>query len=172
VINGLSAPLLSANPNQINAQVPYETVGGIAAVVAIRETGASAPAALKVQETAPGIFVAFNQDGTVNGSSHPAAPGSTLLLFVTGLGPTQPPVPTGVAAPAGPPVSAIVPLSATIGGVSTEVLSAGLAPGMVGVFNVTLTVPEQPTGNYPLVVPLVIRAGGVASNSLTVNIDL
>jgi uncharacterized protein (TIGR03437 family) len=172
VINGLSAPLLSANPNQINAQVPYETVGGIAAVVAIRETGASAPAALKVQETAPGIFVAFNQDGTVNGSSHPAAPGSALLLFVTGLGPTQPPVPTGVAAPAGPPVSAIVPLSATIGGVSTEVLSAGLAPGMVGVFNVTLTVPEQPTGNYPLVVPLVIRAGGVASNSLTVNIDL
>jgi uncharacterized protein (TIGR03437 family) len=167
-INGFLAPLLSASPGQINAQVPYETLGGMATVVAMRTSGASAPAALKVQETAPGIFAAINQDGTVNGSGHPAEPGSTLLLFVTGLGPTEPSVPTGVAAPAGPPASAVVPLSATIGGASTAVLSAGLAPGMVGVFNVTLSVPDQAPGNYALV----ILAGGVTSNALTVNIGL
>jgi uncharacterized protein (TIGR03437 family) len=176
VINGHLAPLLSVGPGQINAQVPYETLGGVATVVATRESSASAPAPLKVQETAPGIFVALNQDGTVNGSSHPAAPGSTLLLFVTGLGPTEPSIPTGVAAPAGPAASAIVPLSATIGGASAAVLSAGLAPGMVGVFNVTLTVPDQPPGNFPLivpsVVPLVMQAGGAPSNSLAVTIGL
>jgi uncharacterized protein (TIGR03437 family) len=170
VINGLLAPLLSASSNQINAQVPYETVGGIATVVAMRGSSASAPAALQVQQTAPGIFVALNQDGTVNGSGHPAAAGSTLLLLVTGLGAAEPAVPTGVAAPAGPPASAVVPLAATIGGASTAVLSAALAPGMVGVFNVTLTVPHQGPGNYPLVVPLVILAGGVPSNSLALHI--
>lgn len=174
VINGLPAPLLSARANQINAQVPYETVGGIASVVAMRGSSASAPAALQVQQTAPGIFVALNQDGTVNGLAHPAAAGSTLEVLVTGLGSAQPAVPTGFAAPAGPAPSAIVPLTATIGGASTPVLSAELAPGMVGVFNVTLTVPDQAPGNYPLVVPLVvplvIQAGGVPSNSLALHI--
>jgi uncharacterized protein (TIGR03437 family) len=166
LINGLLAPLLSSNPGQINAQVPDQTQIGIATVVAMREGSVSAPAALQVQETAPGIFAAFNQDGTPNGTAHPAAPGSTLLLFATGLGPTRPSVPTGVAAPAGLTITDIVPLSATIGGASAAVQSAGLAPAMVGVFNVTLTVPDQPPGNYPLV----IEAGGVASNSLTVNV--
>ena len=166
LINGLTAPLLSASPGQINAQVPYETLGGVATVVAIQGSNVSAPVALQVQETAPGIFVALNQDGTVNGTGHPAAPGSTLLLFVTGLGPTQPSVPTGIAAPAGPPASTIVPLSANFGGESTGVLSAGLAPGMVGVFNVTLSVPDLAPGNYALIV----QAGGVASNSLAVNV--
>jgi uncharacterized protein (TIGR03437 family) len=166
LINGLLAPLLSSSPGQINAQVPDQTQIGIATVVAMREGSVSAPAALQVQETAPGIFAAFNQDGTLNGTGHPAAPGSALLLFATGLGPTRPAVPTGVAVPAGLTTSDIVPLSATIGGASTAVLSAGLAPGMVGVFNVSLTVPDQPPGNYPLV----IQAGGVPSNSLSVNI--
>ncbi len=168
LINGLPAPLLSASPGQINAQIPYETLGGIATVVALRGTSQSAPAALKVQETAPGIFVALNQDGTVNGSGHAAAPGSTLLVFATGLGPTEPSVPTGVAAPAGSPASVIVPLSAGMGGEKTAVLSAGLTPGMVGVFNVTLIVPDLAPGNYALA----IQAGGAQSNSLTVIIGL
>ncbi len=127
---------------------------------------ASAPVALEIREAAPGIFVVLNQDGTVNGPDHPAAPGSTLLVFLTGLGPTEPSLPTGVAAPAGTPASAMVPLSATIGGQTAPILAAGLAPGLVGVFKVILSVPAQPLGNYPLV----IHAGGVPSNSIAVNI--
>ncbi len=166
LINDIPAPLLSSSPGQINAQVPYETLGGVATVVAMREGSVSGPAALRVQETAPGIFVAVNQDGTVNGGGHPAAPGSILLVLVTGLGPAEPSVPTGLVAPSGPQASAMVPVSAAIGGESTPVLSAGLAPGLVGVFNVTLIVPDEPPGDYPLV----IQAGGIPSNSLAVNI--
>jgi len=36
----------------------------------------------------------------------------------------------------------------------------------VGVFTVTLSVPQQAPGNHPLV----IQAGGVSSNSLAVNL--
>jgi uncharacterized protein (TIGR03437 family) len=165
-INGLLAPLLFASASQINAQIPYETPPGIAKVVAMQGNNASAPVALEIREAAPGIFVLLNQDGTVNGPDHPAAPGSTLLVFLTGLGPTEPSFPTGVAAPAGTPASAKVPLSATIGGQTAPILAAGLAPGLVGMFKVILSVPAQPPGNYPLV----IDAGGVPSNSLAVNI--
>jgi uncharacterized protein (TIGR03437 family) len=166
LINGLLAPLLSAGPTQINAQVPYEVPAGIATVVAIEGNSVSTPVALQIQETAPGIFAALNQDGTVNGPAHRASPGSTLLVFLTGVGPTEPSLPTGVAAPAGQPVSAMAPLSASIGGQTAPVLAAGLEPGLVGVFTVTLRVPPQAPGNHPLV----IQAGGVLSNSLAVNI--
>jgi uncharacterized protein (TIGR03437 family) len=166
LINGLLAPVLASGPNQINAQIPYETAAGVAKVVAMRGLRASAPVALGVQNTAPGIFVSLNQDGTVNGPGHPAAPGSTLLVFATGLGATEPAWPTGVKAPAGPPLNAVVPISATIAGQPTPILAASLAPGLVGVFEVALSVPNQEPGNYPLY----IQAGGVPSNSVAVNI--
>jgi len=165
-INGLAAPLLSAGPGQINAQIPYEIHTGTAAVVALRGNSASASVALEIQPAAPGIFAALNQAGTLNGSADPAAPGSALLVLLTGMGSTEPAVPTGVAAPLEPPSLAIVPVGATIGGQSAAVLAAGLAPGLVGVFSVTLAVPELPPGNYPIV----IESGGVSSNSLQVYI--
>jgi uncharacterized protein (TIGR03437 family) len=167
-INGFQTPLLSVSPTQINAQVPNETLAGIAKVVVIRGGSVSTPVALQIQETAPGLFVVVNQDGTVNGPAHAASPGSTLMALLTGLGPTEPSLPTGVAAPVGPPASPTVPVSAMIGSQTAAVLAAGLAPGLVGVFKVLLSVPDQPPGKYPLV----IQAGGVPSNSLAVYIGL
>jgi uncharacterized protein (TIGR03437 family) len=166
LIAGLLAPLLASSPDQINVQIPYETPAGIATVVAMRGSSASAPVALEVQNTAPGIFVTLNQDGTVNGPANPAAPGGTLLVFATGLGATEPAWPTGVEASAGPPASAVVSIGATIGSQTAPVLAASLAPGLIGVFKVILSVPAEPPGNYPLV----IQAGGVPSNSLAVSI--
>jgi uncharacterized protein (TIGR03437 family) len=58
------------------------------------------------------------------------------------------------------------PVSATIGGKIAPVLSTILAPGLVGVFELTLEVPNQPPGNYPLVV----EAGGISSNSVPVSV--
>jgi uncharacterized protein (TIGR03437 family) len=168
LINGVAAPLLFAGPSQINVQVPFETLAGVATVVAMQGNSVSGSVALRIQETAPGIFVMLNQDGTVNGPKHPAAPGSTPLVFLTGLGPTEPSVPTGIAAPAAPSANATVPLSATIGGQNAPIRAAGLAPGLVGVFQLFLDVPAQPPGNYPLV----IQAAGVPSNSLLVSIGL
>jgi uncharacterized protein (TIGR03437 family) len=166
LINGVAAPLLFAGPSQINAQVPYETLAGVATVVAKRGSSVSGSVALKIQETAPGIFVMLNQDGTVNGPKHPAAPGSNSQVFVTGLGPTEPSWPSGVQALAGSSANATVPLSAAIGGQNAPILNAGLAPGLVGVFKVILNVPAQTPGNYSLV----IQAAGVSSNSLAVSI--
>ena len=168
LINGIAAPLLYASPGQINAQVPYETPLGAATVVAMRGSSASTPMGLKIQAAAPGIFaVLLNQDGTFNGPDHPATPGSILRAFSTGLGPTKPSWPSGIPAPQDPPAHATIEMSAAIGGQNAPVLSAGLVPGLIGVFEVNVRVPEQPAGTYPLV----IQAGGVPSNKLAVNVS-
>ena len=61
----------------------------------------------------------------------------------------------------------ILLMSAAIGGQNAPVVSAGLVPGLIGVFEVNVRVPEQPAGTYPLV----IQAGGVPSNQLAVNVS-
>ena len=120
-----------------------------------------------IQQAAPGIFTPLrNQDGTANDGRHPAAAGSTLQVFLTGLGPTDAAVPSGVSTPSTQPVQATLAVAATIGSQAADVLFAGLVPGLVGVYQVKLRVPLEATGAYPLIV----QAGGVASNTAIVNI--
>ena len=57
----------------------------------------------------------------------------------------------------------------TIGGVSTRVLFSGMAPGFVGLWQINAEVPQSVTpGNA---VPLVISAGGVSSNTVTIAVQ-
>jgi uncharacterized protein (TIGR03437 family) len=49
-----------------------------------------------------------NEDGTLNDVSHPAATGSTVTFYVTGMGATNPPAPPGSIARS----TAVVPLTA------------------------------------------------------------
>jgi len=151
LINGIPAPLLYAGPNQINAQIPFETAVGEAVAVVTSGNNASAPVKLLIQPAAPGIFTpVLNQDGTVNGPGQPAATGSTLQVLVTGMDPSD----------------AAVAVTATIGGQPANVLLAGLAPGLVGVDQLDLRVPALPNGAYPLIV----QAGGVPSNAVIVTV--
>ncbi len=157
LISGIAAPLLSVGPAQINVQIPYEIEPGTAAVVVLRGESASASVALRIQKTAPGIFGA---------DPNPFTPGSVLILYATGLGPTEPPVATGVVAPLAPSSTPTLPLSATLGSQPASVLTAQLVPGLVGVFSVTLQLPNLPPGTYSLV----IHSDGASSNSWTVNV--
>jgi uncharacterized protein (TIGR03437 family) len=156
-INGVAAPLLSVSPGQINAQIPYEIEPGIAVVVVTRAESASASVGLQIQKTAPGIFAA---------DPSPSTPGSALLLYATGLGPTDPPVATGLAAPLAPSSVPAVPLSATLESQPIAILTAQLTPGFVGIFSLTLQLPNLPPGTYPLV----IQSNGAPSNSVKVTV--
>jgi len=95
--DGVPAPLLYAGANQINAIVPFEVAGKTSTqVVATVNGAASAPRQLTVTDVAPGVFttdltgtgqvVVLNQDGTLNSADHPAARGSVLTFWVTGMG--------------------------------------------------------------------------------------
>jgi adhesin/invasin len=99
----------------------------------------------------------MNGDGTIDASHQPAAPGSVIAVYATGLGPVNPPIPQGTRAPASPLSVATLPITATIGGRQAVVTYAGAAPGLVGTYQVNILVPAlTPSGANRLL----LSAGG------------
>ncbi len=104
-INGIVAPLYFVGPNQVNAQIPYEVAPGQATAV-LTIAGSDLPAApLTVKANAPGIFInstnyalVRNADNSVNSALNSAAVGSIVMVYGTGQGQVDNPVPTGAVA--------------------------------------------------------------------------
>ena len=57
----------------------------------------------------------------------------------------------------------------TIGGVEARVLFSGMAPGFVGLWQINAEVPSSVTSGPA--VSLVISAGGVSSNTVTIAVE-
>ena len=84
--------------------------------------------------------VALNADGTGNSCENPAVPGSTVTIFLNGLGVTAPPLVTG-AVTTHPPVPLNLTLSSTDG--TARFVSAASVPGLIsGVWAVQLQIPN------------------------------
>ena len=79
-------------------------------------------------------------------AAEPARPGETILLFATGLGPTDPPAAEGLAAQSGKAANSV---TLQIGGVAARVEYAGLVgPGL---YQLNVTVPQAPAGDQAVV---------------------
>ena len=180
LVNDTPAPLFFVSPSQINFQMPFEVTGTTVRIVVasggVRGPEAMVPVMVRVAPAAPGIFTAvaggrgpgavLNEDFSPNSAENPAAVGSVVQIFATGLGPTDAPLATGQPGASSPPfnLTAMVPVVA-IGGASAEVLSSGMAPGFVGLYQVNARVPTgAPAGDEVL---LEIKIGGSSSNTVT-----
>jgi len=154
LIGGMAAPLLYVSANQINAVAPFEIVGQTTTTVQI-ETGGSVTLpsfSVAVAQAAPGIFTAdgsgfgqaaaLNQDGILNSASNPAAQGSIVTLFATGLGPMKPQPADGLV-PKAPTAQPTLPLVLNIDPLNAVVQYAGDAPGLVeGAVQINAAVPQ------------------------------
>jgi uncharacterized protein (TIGR03437 family) len=172
-VNGTAAPLLFVSPKQINLQVPFELAGQTAAHLQIRLPSSSSQAAAASTETrdfavtdrSPSLFLlesgllrcgsqtvagqhpaALNADGTGNSCDNPAVRGSTVTVFLQGVGVTSPPQLTGaVVTP--PSQSLNLPLSNTDG--TARLVRAVSAPGTIsGIWSVQLQIPNGFTTNF------------------------
>jgi uncharacterized protein (TIGR03437 family) len=168
---------------QINVIVPYEIAGRASTnVVVSYQDQQSTPIPENVASQAPGIYTfsatgsgqaaALNQNYTLNGpaigivvngtslTTTPAAPGSVIVVYMTGAGQTSPASVTGTVTPSSPYF--LVPnVTATINGVNAPVQFAGAAPGEVnGVIQVNITVPLNVSGDA---LPIVITINNVAT---------
>jgi len=177
-INGIFLPLLYAGPStpavngQINAQLPYGLPPG-PTTAALRLTVLNPdgtysfvtgpPFTFTVASAGPGIFVygtnravAQNEDYSLNSVTNPVAAGSYVLVYLTGGGELDNPVPTGYAAPDPPPLSRVIgSYSATIGGQSATVSFLGLTPEFVGLLQANILVPPGlPAGDHPVVITI------------------
>ena len=57
----------------------------------------------------------------------------------------------------------------TIGGINARLLFSGAAPGWVGLWQINVQVPQEVAPGSA--VPLVISAGGVSSNTVTIAVE-
>jgi uncharacterized protein (TIGR03437 family) len=182
------APLLFVGPTQLNFQVPPGVAPGDSVAAQLtKPDGTTLLTTLRVTATAPGIFsvpqngqgqgAVLNQDNSINGSPQAlvgaklGARGSVIQIFATGAGETTPALAAGEAAPASgnPLVLTKVQPTVTIGGKNAKVLFSGMAPGFVGLWQINAEIPQDVTPGP--VVPLVITAGGVQSNTVTIAVQ-
>lgn len=87
--------------------------------------------------------------------SEPAQPGEVIHVYGSGFGPVSPTPATGEAARADPPSVLVVTPECQLGlnqtALPVEVLFAGLAPDMVGVYQIDLRMPTAlSTGSFAL----------------------
>ena len=88
-----------------------------------------------------GAVVAQHLDGTLITDSSPAAPGEFVVIYSSGLGDTDIPVPSGTASPSNPPANVLNMPVLTLNNNTVPVLFAGLTPGLVGLYQVNFQVP-------------------------------
>ncbi len=182
LFNGYPGTIIAVTPTQINAIVPYAATFNTTASVQVEvDSALSLPVSLPVAAAAPGLSTAnqtgseeaaiVNSDGAINSASNPAARGSTVSLYGTGLGPMFLPLATNGYNPVLPDGALTIstpypmpqgPVTVSIGGEPAQVLYFGAAPFLVnGVFQVNVQIPSGiAAGNAAIT----ISSGGIASS--------
>jgi uncharacterized protein (TIGR03437 family) len=169
LFDGVAAPMIYSYATQVSAVVPYAVKSKTYTEVQIEYQGQlTKNLVLPVAGSMPGLFTldssgrgpaaAFNQDGSLNSASNPAAVNSVVVFYGTGEGETTPAGVDGLPATV-PYPEPVLKESATVGGIAAEVQYLGAAPYFVaGVFQLNIKIPA---GVAPgSAVPVVVKVGG------------
>jgi uncharacterized protein (TIGR03437 family) len=184
LLGGQPIPLEFVSPGQINALVPYGIpLNGLQGLT-VEQNGvysfsetlivAMANPAVFTQDQSgqgAGVIVVVKADGTQFEASaaQPASAGDALVIYCSGLGPVDPPVADGEAAPLSTLSYTVNPVTVTAGGQPVQVLFARLAPGFAGIYQVNIVVPAGIPGGVN--VPVVLTTAGFSSAPVTVAIQ-
>ncbi len=127
-MDGVEGRILYADSRQINFQVPVELAGRASAqLIVTADSLQSTPRTVLLAAANPGVFpgAILNQDNSANSAANPAASGSVVQVFLTGL-------PVGAATTVRVHDRAFA-----------EALYAGPAPGLIGVQQVNALIPAD-----------------------------
>src|SRR5258708_5275382 len=165
-INGIVAPIFGTTPAQVNVEIPWELTGLTEASLKVTVDGQeSAPVTVKLADTAPYIFLSGGRP--VIARQLPVQPGSILTIYGTGFGPVHNQPATG-SLTTDFTSTTVNPPTVTIGGVLADVTFSGLAPGLPGVWVVSVKLPDSVT--YGPAVPVKLSIGGVDANPGAINL--
>ncbi len=171
-INGIAAYVEYISPTQINVLAPDDTATGPVQVQVTVAGQTSNSLSTQKAQFAPAFFTfgdgyvaAQHLNFTPVGAPNllagvvttPAQPGETIVLYGTGFGPTNPPLPTAQLVTTPEPLASSVQIS--IGGVNAAVGFSGLVgPGL---YQFNVTVPNLPAGDAAVVA----KIGGVSTQT-------
>jgi len=154
-IGGVPAALLTVGDQEVTVVVPFSTPSDDSVGVQVTANGQPSNTAVLFRTAAePQILApALNQDGTLNSADHPAGGGEILTAFINGAGALSPTSEEGAAGNAGQTI--VLPVAAVASRLGhspqynfsgpAEVVYAGAAPGLVGVTQLNLKLPQGPT---------------------------
>lgn len=187
-VNDQPAPVYFVSANQLDFLIPYATPSGDAVVRVDRDGQRGNSVSLKVAPTVPrllrlgigdygivvlGDLTTFAVPGNLGIPGRPAKAGTdAIVLYALGLGQTNPPALDGQAATAAevtrPKVvfgESVVPGS----GFRADPFYAGLTPGLVGLYQINVIVPDDcPRGDA---IPVNLDMGGVVSNQVNIAVQ-
>jgi uncharacterized protein (TIGR03437 family) len=170
-------PLFALSGQKLTGAVPFSVAGKSSSQMCL----GVACTKVAVAPVAPSIFATVvNQDGTVNSVTHPAAAGSIVTFYLTGLGSLSPPVADGsivtslvpqLVTPVSvqftssyvpPGFPAVLPAAPPV---AAEVIYAGPAPFEVaGVYQINVRIPAGVLGSATIIAG---SASAIANVSLS-----
>jgi uncharacterized protein (TIGR03437 family) len=97
-----------------------------------------------------GYAAAEHADYSVVSDAHPAQPGETIQMYLTGLGSVNPSNPDGAAGPTNPLSNTTNQFTIDFGGTTTSTPAfIGLAPALAGLYQINVQVPTTlSSGSY------------------------
>jgi uncharacterized protein (TIGR03437 family) len=168
LIAGISAPLYYLSNGQLNVQIPSELAPNQQYATIVSANGALTlpdqidvvPAVPGVAATADGHVIAqHGLDYSLVDAGHPARPGEYLIIYLAGMGPTNPSVASGAISPFAP---VTIQPTVTVDGQTAAVAYAGLSPGSAGLYQINFQVPASAqTGDLSVVV----TQNGITANA-------
>ena len=168
---GLEAPLYYLSSQQLTVQIPNELAPNRQYAVIVSANGAlTLPDTISLVGVQPGvaqfpdgrITAQHSADFSLVDASRPAKPGEVLIMYLVGMGATNPSVKSGTPAPGNVLVPATLQPSVSVDGQNVEIAFAGLTPGGIGLFQINFRVPA---GARTGTLDVTVNQGGVVSNT-------
>ncbi|MBL8228682.1 MAG: ThuA domain-containing protein [Bryobacterales bacterium] len=151
-VNGRPAPMIYAAPEQVNVQLPYTVEPGGEARLTVRSVQLASPEVrIRITEAAPVIL-----NGAVSAGQ--------VRLMGAGLGVVEGDPALGRPAPFGQVHPARLRPRVLVNGREAALRSAGLASGLIGVYEVIAALPEGAVGPYEVQ----LESAGQSSNRISI----
>jgi uncharacterized protein (TIGR03437 family) len=150
-IGGVFVSLLYVSPERVNFLIPCELIPG-SAELSLAKQGLSRAARIELLDAAPALFsaegrvAATHADGSSISMTAPARPGEIIVVYGTGLGPTDPPQQDGLIPGSAARIRLLDRLRVLLDGQpipSESILYAGITPGSAGVYQINLQLPDK-----------------------------
>jgi len=157
LINNIPANIYYVSPTQVNVLVPTSLIAGPASLQLVVDGLAGPAIAITLGTAAPSLFqldsttvLGVHLDGSLITAQAPAQPGEIVVLYASGLGPTNPAAIPDQIPQIAASVTPMSDFSMLINGTAVnpqQILYAGVVPTFAGLFQINVQLPASTPAN-------------------------